>query len=221
MKHPDVVIVHLRRPWDDEDKREDPFWEFTSFGITGCHHSNVMNPKKAHELERARLAFAQGGPDGMKLVFLSPPIGIRRYRPRPEGKDLVEAYWHPKGMPFKYEHAPLLIGRDGTTDFPLLKDAIRDCYRKTWIAKFSSKFRSRREFLALNQAKEIIRKYKQRRQIASADQIAKRYEQALPPGPKKIDSDRKRTYSKYRRKAGKSLREKGRCGKRTKNRCRS
>ncbi len=212
-------MVHLRRPWDDEDKREDPFWEFGSFGITGCHHSNVMNPKKSHELEGASLAFAQGGPNGMKLVFLSPAIRIRRYRPK--GKNLVEAYWHPKGMPFKYEHAPLLIGRDGTTDFPLLKDAIRDCDRETWIARFSSKFRSRRMFLGMNQAKEIIREYERRRRNASADQIAKRYEQALPPWPEIRDSDRKNTYSNLCRRAGKPLREKGRCGKRTKNPCRS
>jgi len=219
MKQQKVVMVHLRIPWDGDDKREDPFWEFGSFGITGCHHSNVMNPKKAHELERARLAFAQGGPNGMKLVFLSPPTRIRRYGPK--GEDLVEARWHPKGMPFKYACAPLLVDRDGGTDFPCLKAAFRSCHRGTWIAKFSSKFRSRREFLSMNQASEIIRKYEQRRRNASADKLAKSYEQALPPGPKMIDSDRKRTYSKYRREAGKALREKGRCGKRTKNRCRS
>jgi len=220
MKQQKVVMVHLRRPWGDEDKRGDPFWEFGSFGITGCHHSNVMNPKKAHELLDARLAFAQGGPNGMRLVFLSPPImRIRRYKR--EGEDLVEARWHPKGMPFKYDHAPLLIDRDGRTDFPRLKVAIRDCDRRTWIAKFSSTFRSRRKFLGMNQAKEIVRKYEQRRRKASAGQLAKKYEQALPAGPKMIDSDRKNTYSNLYRRAGKPLREKDRCGKRTKNRCRS
>ena len=39
MEQPPVFIVHLRRPKknDPEEMRSDPFWEFGSFGCTGCH----------------------------------------------------------------------------------------------------------------------------------------------------------------------------------------
>src|ERR1035438_6995686 len=64
-----VFIVHLRRPKSKCDPRSDPFWEFGSFGMTGCHASNLMNPRNAQNLECARLAFVQGGPKGMRLVY--------------------------------------------------------------------------------------------------------------------------------------------------------
>jgi hypothetical protein len=46
-----VVIIPLRRPWNDEGHREDPFWECGSFGIIGWHSTNVMNPATGAELE--------------------------------------------------------------------------------------------------------------------------------------------------------------------------
>ena len=40
-----VILVHLRRPRSRSDKRDDPFWEFGSFGITGCHARNLLHPE--------------------------------------------------------------------------------------------------------------------------------------------------------------------------------
>src|SRR5450631_2635260 len=97
-----IVIVHLRRPGRD-DPRNDPFWEFGSFGTTGCHRDNLLNPKKIHELEGVRLAFAQGGKAGFKLVFLTPRISTVKYR------NLAETRWQPPSMPLKYDEAPILV----------------------------------------------------------------------------------------------------------------
>jgi hypothetical protein len=43
-----VVVVLLRQPRKDiSEMRTDPFWEFGSFGLTGCHQRNLLHPKKA------------------------------------------------------------------------------------------------------------------------------------------------------------------------------
>jgi hypothetical protein len=39
-----VFVVMLRRPRKN-DRRSDPFWEFGSFGCTGCHGKNLLHPK--------------------------------------------------------------------------------------------------------------------------------------------------------------------------------
>src|SRR5688500_10149371 len=102
-----VYVIHLRRPnsarKDPNERRTDPFWEFGSFGCTGCHSNNLFNPRHAAELEGARLAFAQGGRQGFRLVFLTPPITIKNW------EDRCEARWVPAEMPFRYEHAPVLV----------------------------------------------------------------------------------------------------------------
>jgi hypothetical protein len=74
-----VILVMLRRPrrGDPNEMRTDPLWEFGSFGCTGCHRANLMNPTKLTELNGARLGFAQNGLRGIKLVHLTPPIRAR------------------------------------------------------------------------------------------------------------------------------------------------
>jgi hypothetical protein len=59
-----VVLVLLRRPnrSNPREMRSDPFWEFGSFGCTGCHTTNLMNIRRADELAGVRFGFAQGGP---------------------------------------------------------------------------------------------------------------------------------------------------------------
>src|SRR5450432_3018006 len=113
MPKPRVVVVHLRRPRlsNPKEMRTDPFWEFGSFGLTGCHSTNLMNPKKSSELNGVRFAFAQGGKLGMRLVYLSPPIKIALHG------SLCEAIWQPREMPFKYSSAPVLIDNGGGSDF--------------------------------------------------------------------------------------------------------
>lgn len=112
-----VVVVHLRRPNRDDPRemRSDPFWEFGSFGCTGCHRRNLMNPRRIHELEGTRLAFAQGGPKGFRLVLLTPPVEVVRHR------DRCELRWEPARMPFRYDSAPLLVDAEGKSDFPSLE----------------------------------------------------------------------------------------------------
>src|SRR6185312_13769949 len=52
MDDPKVIIVMLRQPRLDSpnEMRTDPLWEFGSFGCTGCHRKNLMNPNKLTEL---------------------------------------------------------------------------------------------------------------------------------------------------------------------------
>src|SRR5688500_11872968 len=117
MGAPKVFIVHLRRPnrRDPRESRADPYFECGSFGCTGCHSKNLMNLRHADAIEGARLAFAQGGDKGFRLVLLTPPITIRQW------KDRCEARWSPAEMPFKSQHAPVLVRNNGDSDFPALK----------------------------------------------------------------------------------------------------
>ena len=73
-----VIMIILRQPNSNNpmEMRSDPFWEFGSFGCTKCHQRNIMNPEKSKELIGEKFAFAQGGVEGFKLVFLSPPVRI-------------------------------------------------------------------------------------------------------------------------------------------------
>ncbi len=186
MKANRVIIVHLRQPVKHrkDESRADPFYEFGSFGCTGCHRTNLMNPKKLHELNGARLAFAQGGPLGFRLVHLTPPIETKFHGRR------GEALWSPAVMPFRYEHAPLLVNAEGNTAFPKLKEWIRSTLRKTWPAKFSSRFRSCRTDLPNVIADEMIRVFKTSRAKAKPAAIAQNYTDALPYLPNNPITDR-------------------------------
>jgi hypothetical protein len=188
MEKSKVVIVHLRQPDNRPDeKRSDPFWEFGSFGCTGCHSTNLMNPKNANQLDGKRLAFAQNGGQGFKLVFLSPPISITNY------ENLIEAKWTPECMPFKYTSAPLIIDKYGNTDIPSIKDKIKDVNRTTWVSKFSSKFRSRKRPVCYRIAYEIIEVYD--RFLSKGNNVlAKNYVEALPYCPPLPDTTRHKTY---------------------------
>ena len=187
---PKAIIVSLRRPRlnDSDEMRTDPLWEFGSFGCTGCHTRNLMNPRKIHLLEGARLAFAQGGDEGIKLVTLTPPAKAINH-----GR-LGEVKWFPAQMPFKYSEAPLLIDNNGNTDFPLLKNFIYVANRSTWVGKFASKFRSRRKPLDANIAQEMIEVFERISESAASTSFASTYVEALPYLPPKIDINREQTY---------------------------
>lgn len=189
---PKVIVVILRRPnlSNPEEMRSDPFWEFGSFGCKRCHARNLMNPRKIDSLNGVRLAFAQGGPDGFKLVLLTEAIRIISHN------DFAEAKWSPKSRPLKYNRAPLLIRNDGMSDFPLLRQFIESANRDSREARFSSKFRSRRTPLDTSIAAEIVRVFDQ--QVASGDPnlFISTYIDALPYPPPKIDHNRLQTYSR-------------------------
>lgn len=186
-----VVVVHLRRPRlsNPKEKRSDPFWEFGSFGLTGCHSKNLMNPNKSSELNGVRFAFAQGGRLGMRLVYLSPPVKIVRHG------DLCEATWKPSEMPFKYLAAPLLINKDEQTSFPLLKRFLKETRRDGWLGKFSSRFRSRRRLLEMKLSEELVQVYENQRKSSRPSAISRHYTDALPYLPPTVDEDRESTYS--------------------------
>lgn len=186
-----VIIVQLRRPYLNraDEMRSDPFWEFGSFGCTKCHQQNLMNPNKLDELKGARMAFAQGGVEGFRLVLLTPPTTLINHG------GFGEAKWKPIKMPFKYEKAPLLIDNDGLTNFPKLKKFIKNTNRSTWLGKFSSRFRSRRTPVESELADEIVDIFQQKVGIAASNIFANNYEDALPYNPPKIDHNRKQTYS--------------------------
>jgi hypothetical protein len=186
-----VVVVHLRRPRlsNPKEMRSDPFWEFGSFGLTGCHSKNLMNPKKSSELNGVRFAFAQGGNLGMRLVHLSPPVKIT-----PHGS-LCEATWQPNEMPFNYSAAPLLISKDGQTSFPLLKRFLKETKRGGWLGRFSSRFRSRRRPLEMELSEQLVRVYQNQRKSAPPSAFSRFYIGALPYPPPTVDRDRESTYS--------------------------
>ena len=187
-----IVIVHLRRPRKD-DPRNDPFWEFGSFGITGCHQDNLLNPKKVHELEGARLAFVQGGRKGFRLVFLTPPISAVKHR------KLAETIWQPAAMPLKYDQAPILVANRGAM-MKGMSEALRGVKRSTLEAKFSSRFRSRRDpinedfpELAEQIEAQFARHYKQAKENGA---IARTYDEALPWKIDVPDRQREDTYAR-------------------------
>ena len=186
-----VAMVHLRRPnaHDPGEMRSDPFWEFGSFGCTGCHMKNLMNPDRIHELDGVRLAFAQGGRLGFRLVMLTPPVRAV-WRPK-----RCELKWDASSKPFRYETAPLLINNDGESDFALLKRLIR-ADRSTWCGRFSSRFRSRRSPLREDVARELICLYRARVAAASSDDFASGYAETMPYPPNVIDRDREGSYKR-------------------------
>ena|SRR5665213_3925693 len=103
-----LFIVMLRRPRKD-DKRTDPFWEYGSFGCTGCHSKNLLHPKKCQITDGDRLAFVQGGQLGLRLLFVTPPVQ-RINHPGGGPKGCVELKWDAGQKPFRYDRAPSIFG---------------------------------------------------------------------------------------------------------------
>lgn len=196
MAEPEVFFVHLRRPRsasaDPSERRDDPFYEFGSFGCTKCHATNLFHPRRhAEELEGARLAFVQGGPRGFRLVFLTPPITVRRWT------DCYEARWTPVAMPFKYTEAPMLASNHGSGNFPMVEQFARGTKRTTVEGGLSSRLRSRARLLPVELAKEVVAVYEQLRAAAPPSHFASTYEQALPYAPPRIDRNREATYRRH------------------------
>jgi hypothetical protein len=166
--------------------RSDPFWEFGSFDCTGCHRRNLLSPRRAKELEGKRLAFAQGGPNGIRLVHLTPSISVVHHSIG------CELRWWPHEMPLKYSAAPTIIDNREVTDTPAILRALGGVRRSTPVAKFASKFRSRREPVELDLAEEFERAYRAHRLLEGA--IAESYDEALPFPPPMVDRRRDETY---------------------------
>ena len=190
-----VVVVHLRRPKAEPgEMRSDPFFEFGSFGCTGCHSTNLMHPDRIHELEGVRLAFAQGGGSGFRLVLLTPPVRAIKHA------DRCELRWEPVARPFRYDRAPLLIDNEGNTDFPLFKRTLV-ADRNTWCQTFSSLFRTRRRPLPNTVARELIETCERLMSTAEEAAFARIYAETMPTPPNTVDPDRKGTYERLLKRA--------------------
>jgi len=184
----EIIIAMLRQPRlnDPTEQRNDPFWEFGSFGVTGCHRSNLLNPKKAHQLDGKRIAFAQGGPDGIKLVYVTPPVSVQYHA------GCVELNWSPAAMPLTYHSAPTLIDNTGYSDFPAIFDLIGNVARTTPVGQFSSKFRSRREPVPINLGRQLVSVFHNAER--DGREVTTHYADCLPYPPPLIDRDRHATY---------------------------
>lgn len=191
-----IIVVHLRQPnqRDRNEMRSDPFYEFGSFGCTKCHCRNLMSPQRIGELEGARLAFAQGGNDGFRLILLTPPVTVV------EHEDRCELRWQPIAKAFRYNSAPRLVDKSGKTDFLRLERFIKRAGRSTRAAQFSSNFRIRREPLPDDVAECIIEVYE--RFAEDASRFAKSYAATMAVDPPCVDRRRKSTYNRFLAEAG-------------------
>jgi hypothetical protein len=110
-----------------------------------------MNPAKLTQLHGARFGFAQNGPHGIKLVHLTPPIRTLHHG------SFGEAKWTPAEMPLTYASAPTLVNNLEASDVPLLMEMLSGVRRGSPVARFASKFRSRREPLPPSVAEQVMR----------------------------------------------------------------
>ena len=204
-----IYIVHLRQPRNNPDEmRSDPFWEFGSFGRTGCHCKNLLHKKNYSKLDGNRLAFAQNGKEGFKLVLLTPPVKI-------SDLGLVnEAVWNKRYKPFKYSTAPLIVNNRGDSDFQLLFNSIQYKNRNTFVSKFSSSFRSRCYPLDEEIAIEVLKVYNSKYNKSVESDFISNYTDALPFLPLKIDKNRKKTFRELLTKSDKDKKKlKSKCRK--------
>lgn len=143
-------FVFLRRPGRLDDRRSDPFWEFGSFGRTGCHSRNLLNPSSRPLQVGDRLAFLQGGDGEIRVVGLTPPITMIKIHVSTKAvppKEIMEVLWDKGYCPISYTNAPLLVSNKGHSDFPAVMDLIHGTNRETFVAAAASRFRSRTEAL--------------------------------------------------------------------------
>ncbi|HZR33772.1 MAG TPA: hypothetical protein VFA75_00250 [Nevskia sp.] len=148
-----VYIIMLRQPRGADDPRHDPFWEFGSFGRTGCHKRNLLHPRRSPVRAGDRVAFLQGGAGESRIVGLTPPLrdigGV-------QSGQRLELLWDPSFRPTVYDEAPLLIDNAGRSDFPLFRASVRLGRCRTLVQAVSSGFRSRCQALAPPIAAELV-----------------------------------------------------------------
>jgi hypothetical protein len=172
-----LFLVFLRKPGRN-DLRTDPFWEFGSFGCTGCHGHNLLNPKRRHVQDGDSLAFVQGGPEGCKLLLITAPI---RRRDHLGGR--VELRWSRKAKPFRYAspRAPVLADPGaGRVRLVELGRLVNSAKRASAQAKLASCFRACCRPLEIRLASELIRLFGEARRAAKASDVIRHYTDALP-----------------------------------------
>lgn len=191
---PKVFVVMLRRPRVG-DSRSDPYYEFGSFGLTGCHSKNLLHPERAQErLNNSRLAFVQGGDKGLRLICLTPPVTVVRH---PGNK--IEVLWRKSSRRYqflRYDSGVEIL------EIPGVERIIAKVNRSKPMAKFSSKFRTSVKPLDENISKALEKEY--RKACQSTNRLASRYDEALPKpiDDKYLEKNRKVCLAKWRQNAG-------------------
>ncbi len=183
MSSPSIFMVLLRRPRKN-DRRTDPFYEFGSFGLTGCHRSNLLHPRNAPRLSGARLAFIQGGNDGARLVCLTPPVTVVMHA----GNTRAEVRWDkddPSARFLRYEDAPVVTAIDDVAAM------LEDVNRTTAQGRLASKFRSHTKPLPPAAAQSLVRVHDE--SLKATKRFAGGYEETLPFLPDIVDKRRKET----------------------------
>lgn len=132
-----LYFVYLRQPGGMSDRRSDPFWEFGSFGQTGCHRHNLLHPTRSKLQNGDRLAFLQGGDEEIRVVGLTPPIEVQR------GGTLLGVRWDRSYRPQPYVAAPVLIDNQGDSRFQAIFKLLAGVDRSTYCGQAASKLRSR------------------------------------------------------------------------------
>lgn len=132
-----LYFVYLRQPGGMDDPRDDPFWEFGSFGLTGCHRRNLLNPNGTPLEVGDRLAFLQGGLGSVRVVGLTPPIIVHPDNER------CHVAWDPDYRPVGFDLAPVLVSNDGESAFGAIFEYVQEVARPSWCSKLASKFRAR------------------------------------------------------------------------------
>jgi hypothetical protein len=149
-----LYVVFLRKPNTLADMRSDPFWEFGSFGRTGCHRVNLLHPRHTPLVNGDRLAFLQGGQGEIRVVAVSPPITVGG------SNDLIEVEWSSRYRPLPFLSAPLLINNLGDTAFPEVRSILRGTRRSTYCGAAASRFRSKSSALNKVLEKQILSWFK-------------------------------------------------------------
>jgi hypothetical protein len=195
-----LFIVMLRQPRKD-DPRTDPFWEFGSFGCTGCHGKNLLHSKNCEIRDGDRLAFVQGGQLGCRLLLVTPSVE-RIDHPGGSPRGRVELRWDSAKKPFRYNHAPSLFetpapGRAGL--FPKLAANVAHTNRCTIDAKLASRFRARTSPLGPELARDLDEGFNAAVKKAKKSDFIASYEEALPwcDCPSSA-SERRRDYERFR-----------------------
>jgi hypothetical protein len=147
-----VYLVYLRRPGSLDDRRNDPFWEFGSFGKTGCHDKNLLHPRNSRIKDGDQLAFLQGGDAEIRVVGLTPPLKVAGTEAR------IELMWNKAYRPLPFPLAPLLINNQRESVFPAVYSALKldETNRPTFCGRAASRLRSRSTEVSHELAQEII-----------------------------------------------------------------
>lgn len=145
-----LYFVFLRKPKDLTDRRNDPFWEFGSFGRTGCHKANLLHPRRTPLRDGDQLAFLQGGRGEIRVIGVTPSISVTG------STGLLEPEWSRSYRPMPYSNAPLLIDNLGKTAFPSALQLLHGTRRSTYCGAAGSRLRSKMTAVDAELTNEIL-----------------------------------------------------------------